>query len=225
MMQTLRNFGFGTPKAEEKIKTQLANLKDVIDASEGKPWSKEQMDECLSKATANVIMDILFGTTYDFDDADILDLIEVILEVQAVLVEGAAFVILFMSVFPTWFAKLVFRRTIKKAQATQEKLRALASKHLEEHRSRLADAAEPMDFLDAALKEFKNQPDITDSHIIDTLLVFLPDAIEGIASQIQWCIYFLVSHPSNQRRMVEEIKAACGKRLPNLQVTHNFLLI
>jgi len=217
MMQSLRTFGFGTPKSEEKITNQLKDLEEAVNAKSNEPWTKAELDHFLSKVTSNIIMEILFGCRYDFNDPQLEDLLKAVLEVQSVFVDEGAAIALFLTVFPKWFVRLVFHRTLQRASKSYQTLYDVVAKHLPEHKARLEDKSEPMDFLDDALREFQNQPKITEKHILDTIIVFLPDATEGIAAQIQWCIYFLVSYPGNQRRMVEEIKSICGNRPPNLQ--------
>ena len=76
MVSSLKTHGFGTTKSEENMRLQLTRLIDHLESQPDNTISKDDLRKLFMKAGACVIMKILVGREYDFEDEDLEKLLK-----------------------------------------------------------------------------------------------------------------------------------------------------
>ena len=79
---------------------------------------------------------------------------------------------------------------------------------VERHRATL-NPSEPRDFVDVYLAN--RDTDAMGRRFCDTVLVFLPDAIDTMSIVMNWIVLYLGTYPQVQKKAQEEIDRVVGK--------------
>lgn len=204
------------------IAHHVSNVEKILDDHGENPWFSGDFNKMLSKATCCITAEILLGRRYELNDPVLVELASTINDFQTLFYEEGHTIAFAGSMLPKLLVRLLFWKLLKKAGTAINTLREIVAQHLVQHCETI-DFAKPRDYMDTLLIEYKDDLEATE-HITDTTLTLLPDAVETIAAQVHWCLFYLCRYPQLQRRMLNEIKDECGDRPPALQV-HFFVLI
>ena len=130
LMSSLRTHGFGTQKSEENIMVQLDKLCDVLENKSDTPLSDSFLKETFMQATTSVLLKIIADQSYELDDPDLLDLIEMIKKYQALFFEASFVIVVMGEMLPLWMNKLLFPKVFKRARNAASGIRNVLMKHL-----------------------------------------------------------------------------------------------
>ena len=131
MMSSLRTHGFGTQKSEEQIHRQLECFTADLEARKGKPNANEELEDLFMKGTTSVLMKMVAGVNYDYDDPELLDLIDRIKSYQKMFFEDAAVIFVLVDVLPWWLIRIVRWSTFKRSITCASGIRKIIQGHID----------------------------------------------------------------------------------------------
>ncbi|XP_058039031.1 cytochrome P450 2K6-like isoform X1 [Ahaetulla prasina] len=212
-LSTLRDYGMGKRTIEDKITEECNVLTKTIETYAGKPFD---ITTIMGAAVSNIIVSILFGKRYDYEDATFLRLLKLFSEnIQL----SKTFDILIHNMFP--------------------RLGLL----LGSHKIRLNNRKELHTFLQATFREHLNDLDENDQRsFIDSFLVrqreekkktttsyfhyenfrsvvsnLFAAGMETTSNTLRWAILLMMKFPGIQRKVQEEIAKEIGIRQPRTE--------
>ncbi|KAL3862684.1 hypothetical protein ACJMK2_008637 [Sinanodonta woodiana] len=244
ILVTLRNFGFGRSKLEEKIQTEVKLFLSEIGKFKQTPF---KMMPLIQTGAGNVISHLVFGGHFNHNDPRfkiMMDGFESFLHYAT-----AGSLSIFMPILrfvPGDFFGI--KSIANKLQVIKDFVNDLIEKHLEKF-----DEGNIEDFIDAFISEMKKQNDGEKKHFhkyviyhwnnitlfstytnqFKTLIFIRLSSEEYLAAIIMdlfiagtettsttvtWASFYLATRPDIQSRIFEEIKANVGtERLPSMQ--------
>lgn len=215
-LRVFKHLGLGTPEIEDKIHAELAYLFKEIN-SQIKSTSQQnaiQTNRLLGPSAANIINLLLTGERFDFDDVRRRIIDETYLprpDKQNPAVFGIS----------NYWTDLVslqkyFSATTKKFYSNYVEIRAYLRKRVEEQKKSYdPDNQEPLDFMQAYLKEIKdktvNGKFFDEAHLYANVLNFFDAGDATTKDFMEWFLLFLVANPDVQSRMRQEIDKEVGR--------------
>ena len=159
-----------------------------------------------------VISSIVFGGNPSWDDPDITDLFSIIKNWTADL--SAAYMLPYRESNPTLCGILGWK-TMNKLCSSQQDLVHHIERRIETHINGVTKR-EPSDVIDGYLQD-RGTDAKTIRAIADTVVMFLPDAIDTSAIIDQWMLLNLTCDQNIQKKVREEVDSVCGQsRNPTL---------
>ena len=208
-ISTLKTFGFGNPKSEDRINEQIEQFEDFVMKLKGSP---ADVNNQLRILRTGVISSIVFGGNPSWDDPDITDLFSIIKNWTADL--SAAYMLPFRESNPT-LCGILGRKTMNKLCSSQQDLVHHIERRIEAHINGVTKR-EPSDVIDGYLQD-RGTDAKTIRAIADTVVMFLPDAIDTSAIIDQWMLLNLTCDQNIQKKVREEVDSVCGQsRNPTL---------
>ncbi|XP_064651018.1 cytochrome P450 2C15-like [Lineus longissimus] len=214
-LSVLRDMGMGKMAAEEKIEEEIHQLIDEIGKKGGRSF---EIGPLLSMATANIILAILAGQRYDYEDPEVLYFVTRFKENLTLMPSESL-----LSIFPSLRhipGDLFNYATIKK---NVRAMQGFAVKHINEHKKRF-DPDNIADFLDAYIaekeKQDKKDPNntFTDEQLKNVIFELFGAGSDTTATTLEWAILLMVTHPEIQRKIQSEIDDAIGdERFPTMK--------
>ncbi|XP_064650985.1 cytochrome P450 2D26-like isoform X2 [Lineus longissimus] len=197
-LSVLRDMGMGKMAAEEKIEEEIHQLIDEIGKKGGRSF---EIGPLLSMATANIILAILAGQRYDYEDPEVLYFVTRFKENLTLMPSESL-----LSIFPSLRhipGDLFDYATIKK---NVRAMQGFAVKHINEHKKRF-DPDNIADFLDAYIaekeKQDKKDPNntFTDEQLKNVIFELFGAGSDTTATTLEWAILLMVTHPEIQRKI------------------------
>ena len=202
-LTTLKTYGFGTPKSEEKIHNQLEILEEFILKANASPLNIENEMRTMCSA---LISTIVFGGDASWDSPNITELVQLTTEWT---MDLSACAMLPLKDINPWLAIKLGRKTVQKYNASNEALLAYLQRRIKEHVTGLSDR-ESSDVVDAYLRE-RGTDEETVKCMSHTILAFLPDAIHTSSLVDNWLLFFMTLYPEVQKKLKEEVISICGQ--------------
>ena len=107
--------------------------------------------------------------------------------------------------FPYWrHVKLPRDRRL---DATVAELSELVHVRFAEARDRMADGAEPANFLEALVRPLADEPPVADAEVFGNVLTMLLAGEDTTSSTLAWAVHRLSQHPEVQERVAAEAEA------------------
>ncbi len=166
---------------------------------------KEAVDikNVLLLTTTSIMSAVMFNERLDHEDPRLIELKNLVMTFFEVLSD---FTVIDL-VLPPWMAKLFNRSKLQKFKTALEGLEDYIAKRVDEHRASV-DPANPRDFIDMYL----GKPDLeVGKGFYDTIIAFLPDAIDSISVFMRWIVLYVAYHPEVQKKAQAEIDEIVGE--------------
>ena len=159
-----------------------------------------------------VISSIVFGGNPSWDDPDLTDLISILKNYNEEM--SAAFTLPFKESSPT-LCGILGQKTLKRLCSLQQDLVHHIERRIEAHINGVSKR-EPLDVIDGYLQD-RGTDAKTISAIANTVLMFLPDAIDTSAIIDRWMLLNLTCDQNIQKKVRDEVDSVCGQsRNPTL---------
>ncbi|XP_038197304.2 cytochrome P450 2K6-like [Arvicola amphibius] len=211
-LTTLRNFGMGKQIIEGTIIEECQHLVQNFESHKGKPF---EIKRVLNASVANVIVSVLFGKRFDYQDPQFLRLLTLIGENVKLL--GSPRIVLF-NMFPVLGFLL---RSHKKIERNRDELFSFIRMTFLEHRHNL-DKNDPRSLIDAFLLRQQEENDPSADYFNEENLLALVSNLFGAgtettASTLRWGIILMMRHPEVQEKVHDEIIKVVGSAQPRIE--------
>ncbi|OCT81370.1 hypothetical protein XELAEV_18028189mg [Xenopus laevis] len=212
-LTTLRDFGMGKKTIEDRIYEESDCLVESFKSYKGEPFENTLV---MNAAVSNIIVSILLGHRFDYQDTALLKLIKIINE--NVKLMGSPMVMLY-NTYPSvvqWLPgnhKTVAENTLKLLNFLQETFT--------KHRDQL-DVNDQRDLIDAFL--VKQQEEKSSSTMFFhnqnlTLLVanLFGAGMETTSTTLRWGLLLMMKYPEIQKKIQDEIDRVIGSAQPQAE--------
>jgi cytochrome P450 len=212
-ISSLRDFGMGKMSIQGKIHEEVVFLCDEFAS-----WAQRPFDPytTLTNAVSNVTCNIVFGSRFDYRDAQFAKIIDLLN--NALLNSSPVFGM--VNLMP-WLRYLpMFAKTIETKEQNLQKVFSFIRGMMDDHRQSRAPEEPARDFLDAIMDESSKEGE-TRSVIFDLQTVPVVNQLfiagtDTTATTLQWVIWFLLTYPDVQEKLYRHIADAVGSETPPL---------
>ncbi|NWI26647.1 CP2K6 protein, partial [Sula dactylatra] len=211
-LTTLRDFGMGKKAVEDRVVEEYGCLGDTIEAQKGKPL---EMTLMMNAAVANVIVSILLGKRYDYEDPTFKRLL--LLVNENVRIFGAPSVSIY-NMFPVLGYLLknhkIFIQNVKEINAF---IKVTFIEHL-----KALDRNDQRSFIDAFLvrqQEENGKPNgyFHNENLTEVVRNLFTAGMETTSTTLRWGILLMMKYPEIQKRVQEEIEQVIGSKPPRIE--------
>ncbi|XP_035317225.1 cytochrome P450 2K6 isoform X1 [Cricetulus griseus] len=178
----------------------------------GKPF---EIKKVLNASVANVIVSVLFGKRFDYQDPQFLRLLTLIGENVKLI--GSSRIVLF-NMFPVLGFLL---RSHKKVLRNRDEIFSVIRMTLLEHHQNL-DKNDPRSFIDAFLLRQQEENDISADYFNEENLLALVSNLfaagtETTATTLRWGVTLMMRYPEVQEKVHDEIVKVVGSAQPRIE--------
>ncbi|KAL7989166.1 hypothetical protein Chor_005216 [Crotalus horridus] len=205
-ISALRDYGMGKRIIEDKISEECSVLTKTFETYEGKPFDPATI---LNAAAANIIVSFLLGKRFEYEDATLQRLLELIKE--SLHLAGTPGVLL-------GFLLGARKKIMKNRKEFHDFIRATFLENLKEF-----DENNQRSFIDAFLLQQKEEnKKSTNSYFHNDNLIALVDnlfiaGMDTTSNTLCWAILLMMKYPEVQRKVQEEIAKEIGVREPKTE--------
>uniref|UniRef100_A0A8C6AEC2 Cytochrome P450 n=1 Tax=Marmota marmota marmota TaxID=9994 RepID=A0A8C6AEC2_MARMA len=209
-LTTLRNFGMGKQIIEDIIIEECQHLIQNLEAHRGNPF---EITTLMNASVANIIVSVLFGKRFEYQDPQFLRLLTLIGE--NVKLAGSPRIVLF-NMFPVLGFLLRSHKTVLN---NRDELFSFIRKTFLHHRRKF-DKNDPRSFIDAFLVR-QQEKDASADYFSDENLVALVSNLfaagtETTVSTLRWGILLMMRYPEVQKKVCDEINKVVGLAQPRI---------
>ncbi|KAG3289601.1 cytochrome P450 2K1-like [Ictidomys tridecemlineatus] len=210
-LTTLRNFGMGKQIIEDIIIEECQHLIKNFEAHRGNPF---EITTVMNASVANIIVSVLFGKRFEYQDPQFLRLLTLIGE--NVKLVGSPRIVIF-NMFPVLGFLLRSHKTVLK---NRDELFSFIRKTFLDHRHKF-DKNDPRSFIDAFLVRQQEEKDASADYFSDENLVALVSNLfaagtETTVSTLRWGILLMMRYPEVQKKVCDEITKVVGLAQPRI---------
>ncbi|XP_045862032.1 cytochrome P450 2K6-like [Meles meles] len=210
-LTTLRNFGMGKRLLEDRIIEECQHLIRSFESHRGKPF---EVKTVMNASVANVIVSVLFGKRFDYQDTQFLRLLTLIGE--NVKLVGGPRIVLF-NMFPVLGFLLKSHKTVLR---NRDELFSFIRMTFLDHQHDI-DKNDPRSFIDAFLVRQQEEKDTSPAYFSDDNLVALVSNLfaagtETTASTLRWALLLMLRYPEVQKKVCDEITKVVGSAQPRI---------
>ncbi|XP_044145408.1 cytochrome P450 2C5-like [Bufo gargarizans] len=212
-LSTLRDYGMGKKSIENKIIEEAECLVQKLKSYDGKPFDNLT---CISAAVANIIVCLLLGHRFDYEDPTILKLMAIINENVRLL--GSPWVRLYNS-FPLLMDWLPgpHRTIFKNVKEFKKFIKVTFTKQKTE-----LDVNDQRNLIDAFLtKQQEGKPESTEFFHNKNLTMLVGNlfagGIETTSTTLRWGLLFMMKYPEIQQKVQNEIERVIGSAHPQME--------
>ncbi|XP_074847486.1 cytochrome P450 2K1-like isoform X2 [Carettochelys insculpta] len=205
-LTALRDFGMGRRIIEDKILEECAYLIKDFEAQKGNPFDTAKM---MNIPISNVIMSIIFGHRFDYEDPTFLRLIHLINE--NIRLSGSPSL---YNLFPALEFLPGNHKTVFK---NKEELNSFIQQTFIERLKQL-DPNDKRSFIDAFLVKQQEEKSNPNSHFTNENLRNLVSSLfaagtETTSTTLRWGLLLMIKYQTIQRKVHEEIERVVGSAL------------
>ncbi|XP_039182157.1 cytochrome P450 2K1-like [Crotalus tigris] len=210
-LSTLRDYGMGKRTIEDKITEECSVLTKTMEAYAGKPFD---ITTILTAAASNIIVSILFGKHYEYEDATFLRLLKLIGE--NIQLSGSPAVLLY-NLFPKLgFCFGAYKTVMKNEKELHDFIRTTFIEYLQD-----LDENDQRNFIETFLVQ-QRQENMKTTHggyFHNENLISLVDDLfaagtDTTANTLRWAILLMMKYPEIQRKVQKEIAKEIGDAQP-----------
>ncbi|XP_053316452.1 cytochrome P450 2K4-like [Spea bombifrons] len=216
-LSTLRDFGMGKKTIENNINEECESLVEKINSYKGEPFDNTML---VNAAVANIIVSIILGHRFEYDNPTILRLMHLVNE--NVRLAGRPSVLLYNS-FPS---VLQWMPGTQKIYKNANELKIFMKETFMNHKKQL-DINDKKNLIDAFLvkqQEEKPNPEFYFHNENLTMLVIdlFVAGMETTSTTLRWGLLLMMKYPDIQKKVQDEIDRVIGSAQP--QVEHRKLM-
>ncbi|XP_070789205.1 cytochrome P450 2K6-like [Pituophis catenifer annectens] len=210
-LSTLRDYGMGKRTIEDKITEECSVLTKTMETYAGKPFD---ITRILTAAVSNIIVSILLGKRYEYEDATFLRLLKIMRENVNLI--GSPAVLLY-NFFPMLGFLLGARKTImKNKKELHDFIRTTFIEYLQD-----LDENDQRNFTESFLvrQRQENMKMTHDGYFRNENLIGLVDDLfaagtDTTSNTLRWAILLMMKHPEIQSKIQAEIAREIGDIQP-----------
>ncbi|NXI98450.1 CP2K1 protein, partial [Psophia crepitans] len=211
-LTTLRDFGMGKKAIEDRVVEEYGCLADTIAAQKGKPL---EMTLLMNAAVANVIVSILLGKRYDYEDPTFKRLLSLVNE--NVRIFGTPSVSVY-NMFPGLGFLLknhkIFIQNVKEINAF---IKVTFIEHL-----KALDRNDQRSFIDTFLvrqQEENGQANgyFHNENLTEVVRNLFIAGMETTSTTLRWGLLLMMKYPEIQKKVQEEIESVIGSNPPRIE--------
>ncbi|XP_054853256.1 cytochrome P450 2K6-like [Eublepharis macularius] len=213
-LTTLRDFGMGKRTIEDRIVEECHCLIQKFESYKGKPF---ESTITMNAAIANIIVSILLGKRYEYEDPAFLRLMKLINENVRLL---ASPTVKLYNMFPALGFLFGIRKTILKNNIEMGKF--IQDIFIE--RRKELDVNDQRNFVDAFLirqQEEKNKTKINEFFHNNNLSALVHELLaagtESTLTTLLWALLLMMKYPEIQNKVQEEIGKVIGSAQPRIE--------
>ncbi|XP_077345093.1 cytochrome P450 2C14-like isoform X5 [Lithobates pipiens] len=211
-LSTLRDFGMGKRTIEDKITEECQSLISIFKTYKGKPFENTMI---MNASVANIIVSILLGHRFDYDDPKLWRLLTIVNDNARIL--GSPMVLLY-NAFPSLVQWLPgSHREIK---PSIEEMHTFIRETFTKQRNQL-DVNDQRNLIDVFLVKQKEEKPNPELHFNDTNLTILVTELfaagmETTSTTLRWGLLLMMKYPEIQKNVQMEIEKVIGSGEPCL---------
>ncbi|XP_063173358.1 cytochrome P450 2K1-like [Candoia aspera] len=209
-LATLRDYGMGRRTIEDKIIEECGVLAKTIETYAGKPF---EITTIMTAAVSNIIVSILFGKRYDYEDATFLRLLKLINE--NIRISGSSDMLLY-NMFPRLgFLLGSHKRRLNNRKEFHDFIQATFIEHLKD-----LDENDQRSFIDSFLVRQREENKKTTERYFhyENLRAVVGNLFaagtETTSNTLCWAVLLMMKYPEIQRKVQEEIAKVIGNLQP-----------
>ncbi|XP_032040657.1 cytochrome P450 2K6-like [Aythya fuligula] len=211
-LTTLRDFGMGKKAIEDRVVEEYGYLADVIESQKGKPL---EMTLIMNAAVANIIVSILLGKRYDYEDPTFKRLLSLMNE--NIRLFGRPPVSLY-NMFPAlgFFLKdrKAFLENVKEVNAF---IKVTFIEHL-----KVLDRNDQRSFIDAFLvrQQEENGKDnvfFDNENLTEVVRNLFAAGTDTTSTTLRWGLLLMMKYPEIQKKVQDEIEQVLGSNPPRIE--------
>ncbi|NWI95394.1 CP2K6 protein, partial [Pitta sordida] len=211
-LTTLRDFGMGKRAIEDRIVEEYGSLADALASQQGKPFDASKL---INAAVANIIVTILLGKRFDYEDSRFVRLINLINENMRL--AGKPLISMY-NIFPYLGFLLGAKKTILQ---NRDELHDFIKVTFVEQLKNL-DKNDQRNFIDAFLVKQQEEKSTTNGYFHNENLLSLVSnlfiaGVETTTSTLNWGFLLMQKYPEIQRKVHEEIDQVIGSNPPRIE--------
>ncbi|CAI9601057.1 unnamed protein product [Staurois parvus] len=212
-LSTLRDYGMGKKAIEDKISEEAEYLVKAMKSYGGKPFDNLTI---LNAAVANIIISILLGHRFNYDDPTILRLMGLINENIRLM---ASRVIRLYNVIPTLLDLLPgpHQKVFENMRQMQNFIRATFTKQ-----KKTLDVNDQRNLIDVFLvKQQEGKTEFSQYFHNDNLIALVNDlfiaGMETTTTTLRWAVLLMMKYPEIQKKVQNEIDNIIGTAQPQAE--------
>ncbi|NXL12329.1 CP2K6 protein, partial [Mesembrinibis cayennensis] len=211
-LTTLRDFGMGKKAIEDRVVEEYGCLADIIEAQKGKPL---EMTLMMNAAIANVIVSILLGKRYDYEDPTFKRLLSLVNE--NIRIFGTPSVSMY-NIFPLLGFLLkdhkIFIQNVKEINAF---IKVTFIEHL-----KALDRNDQRSFIDTFLvrqqeENGKANGYFHNENLTEVVRNLFIAGMETTSTTLRWGLLLMMKYPEIQKKVQEEIEQVIGSNPPRIE--------
>ncbi|KFQ99209.1 Cytochrome P450 2K1, partial [Nipponia nippon] len=211
-LTTLRDFGMGKKAIEDRVVEEYKCLADIIEAQKGKPL---EMTLMMNAAIANVIVSILLGKRYDYEDPTFKRLLSLVNE--NIRIFGTPSVSMY-NIFPLLGFLLkdhkFFIQNVKEINAF---IKVTFIEHL-----KALDRNDQRSFIDTFLVRQQEENGNANGYfhnenLIEVVRNLFIAGMETTSTTLRWGFLLMMKYPEIQKKVQEEIEQVIGSNPPRIE--------
>ncbi|NXI68005.1 CP2K6 protein, partial [Anseranas semipalmata] len=211
-LTTLRDFGMGKKAIEDRVVEEYGYLADVIESQKGKPL---EMTLIMNAAVANVIVSILLGKRYDYEDPIFKRLVSLMNE--NIRLFGSPSVLLY-NMFPVLGFFLKDRKTfLENMKEVNTFIKVTFIEHL-----KVLDRNDQRSFIDTFLirqQEENGKPNgfFDNENLTEVVRNLFAAGMDTTSTTLRWGLLLMMKYPEIQKKVQDEIEQVIGSNPPRTE--------
>ncbi|XP_069830374.1 uncharacterized protein [Dendropsophus ebraccatus] len=211
-LSTLRDFGMGKRTIEDKINEEANSLVETFKSYKGEPFDNNMI---MNAAVANIIVSIILGHRFDYDDPKLQRLLVIIMNTARII--GTPMALLY-NAFPSLMRWIPgSHKTIRPAA---DELHSYIREIFTKQRDQL-DVNDQRNLIDCFLvkqKEEKPNPELYfhDENLTSLVADLFAAGMETTSTTLRWGLLIMMKYPDIQKHVQKEIEEVIGSAEPQL---------
>ncbi|XP_054239328.1 cytochrome P450 2K6-like isoform X1 [Indicator indicator] len=211
-LTTLRDFGMGKKAIEDFIVQEYGHLAENIEAEKGKPLDMTLM---MNSATANVIVSILLGKRYDYEDPTFRRLLALLN--QNIRIFGSPSISIY-NMFPfLGFLLKDYKTFLQNMKEMNAFIKATFIEHL-----KTLDRNDQRSFIDTFLvrqqeENGKANGYFHNENLTEVVRNLFAAGMETTSTTLRWGLLLMAKYPEIQKQVQEEIEEVIGSNPPRIE--------
>ncbi|XP_029451957.1 cytochrome P450 2K6-like isoform X1 [Rhinatrema bivittatum] len=208
---TLRDFGMGKRTIEDKIIEECGSLIQHYESFNGNPFNTAVI---MNASVANIIVAILLGHRYDYEDPTFLRLVNLISETLRL--QGSPIATLY-SIYPKLgFLPGSHKNIFENVKELHSFIKSIFIKHLKH-----LDENDQRSFIDVFLvkkEEEKANPNsyFHDDNLTSVVRNLFIAGTETTSTTLNWALLLMMKYPEIQEKVQKEIERVIGSSQPRI---------